>query len=260
MAATIAEYLAECDRMVRSGYYYDNSGRRCQIGGKGRDCSTFVAFALADAGYPNINLCNNSFGFASECYGTPRPAWFTQRFGDGIGTFISYDQAQTVTCWGFRGSNWGMSPDYTGDGHIETILGNGPGSVGAHSHATGIGYDSNGINNHNLSFFAVPREFLPELAPPPVDPAVVAQWIAWDQWRHRVSANPLRVGARGEDVAILNDLLHRKHFLRSPLGDAYGIRTRTGVYKAKLTMRLGNTDGKTAGGTFANALLQWTGT
>lgn len=258
MAATIGAYLADCDRMVRESYYYDNSPSRCTIGGHGRDCSTFVAFALSEAGYPNINLCNNSFGFAAQCYGQPRPAWFSQKYGPGQGTFISYDQAQTVTCWGFRGSNFGMSPDYTGDGHIETIIGNGPGSVGAHSHATGIGYDSNGINNHSLSFFAVPPQFLPELAPPPVDPAVIAQWIAWDQWRHRVAVSPLTYGARGPDVSILNDLLHTKHFLKNPLGNAYGIRTRTAIYKFKLACRLGNTDGKNFGGTAANALLQWT--
>lgn len=160
----IQSYLAECARMVRDGYFYDNSGSRCNPNPyKGRDCSTFVAFALIAAGVPGVNPCNNSFGFAAECFNTPRPDWFTARFGPGQGTFINHDQALNVVCWGFRGSNFGRAPDSSGDGHIETSLGNGGASVGAHSHATGIGYSQ--FDAHQLSSYAVPPAFLAEMAP-----------------------------------------------------------------------------------------------
>lgn len=162
---TIAAYLAACEQIANGPYYYDNSvPSRCNPHGFGRDCSTFVAFALIAAGYPNINACGNSYYFAAMCHDEPRPDWFTEKFGPGVGTFISHDQALWNVSWGFRGSDFGRAPDLTGDGHIETSLGNGGGSVGAHSHATGIGYST--FDVHNLSYYAIPPHFLAELAPP----------------------------------------------------------------------------------------------
>jgi hypothetical protein len=253
---TIAGYLGACAAMTTPEWFYDNSPRRCLIGWHGRDCSTFVAFALANSGYPGINLCNNSFGFARMCYNQPRPDWFVSKFGPGQGTFISYDQAKTVTCWGFRGNEFGMGPDHTGDGHIETIVGNGTMSVGAHSHATGIGFDPNGINSHNLSYFAVPPHFLGEMAFVVLDPTTINALKKLKEWEARVTAHPLRFGDTNHDVTIMIDLLRLHHFVRSSVaGNAYGKVARTGVYKFKKAVDIGNTDGTTFGGTAASELL-----
>lgn len=258
MTGTIAGYLGAAAAMTTDGWFYDNSARRCLIGWHGRDCSTFVAFALANAGYPGINLCNNSYGFARECYNQPRPDWFIQKFGPGQGTFITKEQAETVVCWGLRGSAYGLGPDHTGDGHIETILGRGAESVGAHSHATGIGFDANGINNHHLNAFAVPPMFLGEmaltLATP--DPATVIALAALSNWVKRVTANPLKFGDRNPDVATMIDLLRLHHYVtKNVVGDAYGKVARTGVFKMKSALDVGNTKGEVFGGTAASALL-----
>ena len=256
MPPTIQGYLAALGQMTVPGWFYDNSERRCLIGWHGRHCSTFVAFGLANAGYPGINLCNNSYGIASQCYYAPRPDWFTRKFGTGPGTFISRDQVETTVCWGFRGNDWGMAPDNTGDGHIETMLGQGAASVGAHSHATGIGYDANGLNDHMLTNFAVPPMFLPEMALSYPDPATVAALKTLDDWRKRVTAAPLKFGDRSNDVSIMIDLLRLHHFVRSGVrGNAYGKVAQAGVYKMKKAVDIGNTDGKVFGGTAASALL-----
>src|SRR5689334_23263809 len=183
--ATIAGYLAACDRMANGPYYYDNSSARCDPAGHGRDCSTFVAFAMIEAGFGGIDRCANSFTEAAMCYDQPRPDWFTQRFGPGRGTFISHEQALHVVCWGFEGANYGREPLSGGRGHIETSLGNGGGSIGAHSHATGIGYGE--FDEHNLEWFAVPPQFLAEMAPPAIDAATLAWLAKVAKWQKYVS-------------------------------------------------------------------------
>lgn len=172
--------------MVRARYFYDNStdspGRCTPDPYKGRDCSTFCAYALIDAGYRGVNPCANSFMFAMQCHDTPRPDWFTQRFGPGRGTFITHAQALHVVCWGFEGNDYGRQPIQPGNrGHIETSLGNGGGSVGAHSHRTGVGYST--FDVHNLGWYAVPPWFLDEMAPPPwkVQPMFQKELRAWLQ-------------------------------------------------------------------------------
>jgi len=179
---TIADYVTALERAAADGAFYDNGANRCAPPPyKGRDCSTFVAYGLIDAGYPNVNPCNNSYGFADECWNTPRPDWFTHRFGPGPGTYISYQDALHVVCWGFHGADYGRGPDENGDGHIETSLGNGGGSIAAHSHATGVGYAT---LTSFLQWYAVPPQFLDEMAPPvwkvqPMfnPPQQVAAWL-----------------------------------------------------------------------------------
>lgn len=250
MVATIAGYLAALDLMVQQRFVYDNRVPwRCVIGWHGRDCSTFCNFGLANAGYPNIGLCNNSFANKQLCLEAVRPDWFIEKFGAGQGTLITKEQAETVVCWGFED---------TGGGHQETILGRGAESVGAHSHASGIGYDSNGINNHNLQSFAVPTQFLAEMALTltPPDPKVLAALAALASWEARVTAKPLRFGDRGPDVATMIDLLRAHHFVSQVVtGDAYGKVARTAIFKFKKSVAIGNTDGKTFGGTAAATLL-----
>lgn len=252
MSGSIAGYLAAADVMARpnSGYFYDNSWRRCQIGWHGRDCSCFCNFCLANAGYQNVGQCNNSFINKTLCVNAVRPVWFTQRFGVGQGTLITKAQAMTVICWGFED---------TGGGHQETILGQVGGStrsVGAHSHATGIGYDANGINNHNLQSFAVPVQFLPEMALKIQDPATVAALKALSDWATWISAAPLKKGDRNAAVATMIDLLILHHFMaRGQEGDAFGDDAQTGVYKFKRAYAVGNEQGDVFGGTAAETLL-----
>lgn len=243
-------YRDALDEMVQQRYFYDNSNRRCQIGWHGRDCSCFCNFGLANAGYPNIGLCNNSFANKNWCASTPRPQWMIDEFGPGVGTLITKAQATTVLCWGFED---------TGGGHQETILGMPGGStlsVGAHSHATGIGYDANGINNHNLQSFAIPPPFLPEMAFARNDPATIAALKKMDDWVKWVTASPLHFGDQNSAVATMIDLLRLHHFVgKNVVGDAFGKVARTGVYKFKLAYDVGNTEGEIFGGTAASALL-----
>lgn len=167
----------EWDRIARMpGVFYCNeTWLRCSDP-MCRDCSTFAASGLL-SGFPgSVDECANSFSIARWCRDTPRPQFFIDRFGPGIGTFITKAQAETVVCFGFRGSNLGTEPDSTGDGHIEVCCSTAwpsalhvPSptlSVGAHSHATGVGYDDDGIDNHQLEWWAVPPPFLAEMAPP----------------------------------------------------------------------------------------------
>lgn len=241
-------YRDALDEMVRQHYFYDNSGRRCQIGWHGRDCSCFCNFGLANAGYQGIQLCNNSFANKRLCLNAVRPDFFIQKFGPGRGTIITKEQATSTLCWGFED---------TGGGHQETILGVGNLSVGAHSHATGIGYDQNGINNHNLQSFGVPPMFLPEMAFNVIDPATIAALEKLAAWEKRVTNVPLRFGEKNShDVAIMIDLLRAHHFVRADVaGTAYGRVARTGVYKFKKAYAIGNTDGEIFGGTAASTLL-----
>ncbi len=252
MVASMAGYLAAADVMARpgSGYFYDNSDRRCLIGWHGRDCSCFCNFCLANAGYPNIGLCNNSFANKDNCAAAVRPDWFVLKFGPGLGTLITKDQASTVLCWGFED---------TGGGHQETILGVPGGStrsVGAHSHSSGIGYDDNGLNDHNLQSFAVPPQFLPEMALAAGDPATIAALEQLDAWLKRVVARPLHYGDRSPDVATMIDLLRLHRFVAKNVhGDAYGRTAQRGVYLLKRAHAVGNTNGKSFGGPAALTLL-----
>lgn len=166
----------EWDRIARmpNVFYCNETWLRCS-NPYCRDCSTFAASGI-NAGFPGaVDECSNSFAQARWCRDTPRPQWMIDRFGPGIGTFITYEQAQTVICLGFRGSNLGTEPDADGDGHVEVICGtawpaylHAPApklSVGAHSHATGVGYDDDGLDQHHLQWWAIPPPFLAPMAP-----------------------------------------------------------------------------------------------
>lgn len=238
------------------GFYYCNDIRNRCNNSMCRDCSTFAASGL-NAGFPGTtNPCGNSFSQAEWCYQTPRPDWFTARFGPGQGTFITYDQAQHAVCLGFRGTDWGMRPDYTGDGHVECILGQGARTVGAHSHETGVGFDNNGINNHQLSYFAVPPCFLPEMAGPPIDAATLQAIRDLVEWQQRVARRPLNVGMKNGDVTILKKLLiHRKLLRPQYLSNVYGRRTVSAVATLEKQKNLSRKRGKVVDGPVAAAVL-----
>lgn len=89
---------------------------------------------------------------------------------------------------------------------------------------------------------------------PPID------WVALkrlDNWRKRVTAEPLELGDRGPDVLILNELLKAKRFMRrwTKVGDAFGKTTQDSLYRMKKQTQLGNTIGYVFGGDAADALL-----
>jgi len=127
--------LAAAGHIVSEGYHYDNSiPGRCAPWSHGLDYSTFAALAINRAG-GTIDPCTNSWAMATLCKNTPRPQWLTALVGPGLGTEIPQEIA---LAW--PGTWWFHMTD---KGHIEIGTGmNGglPGSVGAHSHATGIGY------------------------------------------------------------------------------------------------------------------------
>lgn len=251
--ATISGYLAALDRLAHTLDGYENDVHvRCDPNANKRDCSTFVAFGLIDAGFGGVNRCENSFGFAAMCHDQPRPDWFTARYGEGVGTFISHDQALHVVCWGLEGSDFARRPTSSGGGHIETSLGNGGGSIGAHSHATGIGYSQ--LDWHNCNWFAVPPMFLAEMAPPAIDAATLAALTKLVEWRKRVADRPLRQGDHNGDVTILNQLLIKKHLLERP-ANTYTKATRDAVHHFKVARGLSNDDGTVFGAEAAAAIL-----
>lgn len=263
MTSGIDICVADWTRMATTpGFRYCNSGDYC-TNPMCKDCSTFADHGI-NAGFPgSINQCSNSFGQAEWCYNTPRPEFFTERFGPGPGTFITEEQAMHVVCLGFRGSDFGMRADDTGDGHTECILGQGTRTVGAHSHATGVGFDNNGINNHQLGWFAVPPPFLAEMAGPPIDAATLVAIRKLLQWEDRVSRRPLRYGmpANG-DITILNKVLINAQLLNPTTArmNIYGRATAAAVNHLKrLHPEVWTTkqsrDGKVAGSRVAAALL-----
>lgn len=254
---TIARCLAEWDYMARNGYFYDNGPSRCApFPYKGRDCSTFAAAGL-NAGFPgSIDACSNSFGQAAWCYDTPRPDWFSKRFGPGHGTFITRDQARFVVCLGFHGTDFGMRPDYSGDGHVEIVLGQGTRTVGAHSHATGVGYDNSGFTFNFCEYFAVPPCFLAEMTPPNIDPATLEALRKLVEWEGRVSKMPLHRTETNGDVTILNDLLIHKNLLDPHRkSNTYTRYTAAAVAHFKTARQLTNRDGSVFGADAAHAML-----
>lgn len=233
-----------------------------------RDCSTACA-DIVNASGAGVSSCSTSFTLASWCFHAARPDWFSKLYGYNLpGTFISYEAAHHVPCLGFRGSNWGMNADSVGDGHVEYIPGEGSLSWGAHSHATGVGYDSDGIDTHHLSYFAVPPHFLPWMIPaPPIDWEALHLLI---EWRDRVSlprkvddkgkriTGGLQHGDRGPDVYLTNQLLHDKGYMVAEPGDAYGLRTwfAAAGYKKRNGWPKKLTSGKRVGKAFAYSILR----
>ena len=148
------------DRHLR----YDNSlSGRCNAADpndvSGLDCSTFVALSLINAGL-SCPPCTNSWALADQCRATPRPDWFSAQYGPGVGTEVSQDVALNLLgcCWFHM----------TGEGHIEVGLGNNGDSMGAHSHATGIGYSTFGaVEPGFFDYFAVLPQLLPWFYMPP---------------------------------------------------------------------------------------------
>ncbi len=255
---TIDACVSEWDAMVNWPAFYDNSGSRCRpYPYRGRDCSTFAAQGL-NAGFPGaVDPCSNSFSQAAWCHDAHRTDAFIKRFGPGQGTFITYEQAQHTVCLGFRGTDYGRRPDYTGDGHVECILGQGKRTVGAHSHATGVGYDNNGLDNHQLSYFAVPPCFLPELAGPPIDAATLEAIKKLLDWNRRVTAHPLLFRQTNGDVTILNKLLIARGVLSNTSRmNLYSKYTRAAVHNFKVARGLLSVDGRVFGGEAAAALLR----
>lgn len=264
MPRTINDYNVALDTMYRNHYFYDNRvPQRCEPWWHGRDCATSVAFGLHDAGYDNVNLCDNSFGFAELCFNTPRPQWVIDKFGGNFpGTFITYEQAQTIQCVGLRGNNWGREEDDTGDGHIETVFGKGKLTFGFHSHASGCGYDVNGLDNHSLSSFAILPWWLNELGLMyGQDPAIIAALKAMDDWRKSVWEKPILFGEQSGRVAVLVGFLVHLHFLHKDVhGNKFGDTLAEGVYKLKLALgNNGNTKGDRLYGPAADSLLHLLG-
>lgn len=238
-----------------------------------KDCSTAVSDICNHSG-ANINACGNSFSLADWCFDTPRPDWFSEMFGHDLpGTYISYEAAQEYECMGFRGSNWGRNVDSEGDGHVEWVMGKK--SVGrpkltwgAHSHASGVGFDEDGLDTHQLKWFAIPPHFLPFMVPaPPID---------WDYLKDleglkkRVSARrqegkhgvritgSLKRGDKGKDVLMVARILHAKGYLSSVRGDGFGWRMVLGVkkYKAKNGWPKKHQDGTVIGASMMNSLYR----
>lgn len=218
--------------------YWRCSNPRC------RDCSTAVADILNASG-ANVAKCSTSFSLAQWCFNAERPDWFSKLFGYNLpGTFISRADAEKYACIGLSGSNWGINADSNGHGHVEYILGRGNLTWGAHSHSTGVGFDSNGLNNHSLDYFAIPPHFLPFMKPGPV--------IDWEklkeliEWHARVAQprkvnkdgrrvlGTLRRGDRGKDVLIMRQLLVKTGYMRAKPDAYYGIRTARAVRRYKV--------------------------
>lgn len=167
-------------------WYYDNrpSDNRCTAAFGGVDCSGGTTFALNIAG--RQTACASSFDFARDCYNTPRPQWMTDHYGPGQGTFITPEQARdTPGAWGIHGTNWGMAPDMSGDGHIKTSLGHDNRSVEAMGHAAGVGYST--FLDGFVAFFAIPPRLDGFFVVSPPKP-VVTEEIMWVPGPHAVPA------------------------------------------------------------------------
>lgn len=147
--------LAAAAQIVDEGYHYDDAvgaGGRCDPNSQGLDCSTFAALAINRAG-GTLDPCTNSWAMATLCKTTPRPAWLIQLVGPGVGT-----QIPQAIALAWPGTWWFHM---TGVGHIEIgdhELADPLRSVGAHSHATGIGY-SHWFPNF-FDFYAIPPMLL----------------------------------------------------------------------------------------------------
>lgn len=255
------------EQLNQMGLFYCNelawrcSNPRC------RDCSTAVSDICNHSG-ADISPCGTSFSLADWCFDTPRPDWFSKMYGYQLpGTFISYEAAHQTPCMGLRGSNYGRNADRFGDGHVEWVLGEGKKTWGAHSHASGVGYDDDGIDQHQLSFFAVPPHFLPWMVPaPPIDWGALHILMEWKERvsKSRVVKNGKRVtgalayGDNDGDVLILNKLLHNAGYLIASPGTGYGLRTWHAVneYKTRNGWPKGMRSGKTAGRAVANSILK----
>lgn len=255
---TIDAVVSEWWRMVNDHYFYDNSPSRCRpYPYMGRDCSTFAADGL-NAGFPgSVDPCTNSFWLAGWCHDAPRPEWFIQRFGPGQGTFITRDQAQTVECLAFHGSDFGRRPDFSGDGHVECVLGQGLRTIGAHSHASGVGVLNDGLADSFLEWFAVPPCFLAELGTVPIDPATLDAIRRLLEWKQRVTDRPLHYRQTNGDVTILNNLLINRVLLdQRKKSNTYGRATREAVNHLKrLTPSIHDKNGEVFGSEAAAALL-----
>lgn len=232
--------VAQLDAM---GLFYCNelpwrcSNPRC------RDCSTAVADICNYSG-AGINKCSNSFSLAAWCFNAKREPWFADLYGHDLpGTFIHYEAAQRVQCMGFRGSNYGRNVDSEGDGHVEWILGQGKLSWGAHSHATGVGYDSDGLDTHQLQWWAVPPHFIPYMKPaPPIDWKALKELVAWGKrvsLPREVDKRGIRItgalhrGDRNHDVLIMNQLLHKTGYRPGKPVDLYDLRAWHAVLSYK---------------------------
>lgn len=155
--------------------HYDNAGgNRCGEHGF-IDCSGGVALsfniAFVAMGLPAPFTCEatNSYSLARDCFNPPRPQWMIDQFGDDLpGTFVPLGAAMDMPgALGFHGSNWGMSPDANGDGHVKDAYYGHDVSVEAMSHAAGVGF-SVFLNGAFIGFAAVHPLLLPFFAPAPV--------------------------------------------------------------------------------------------
>lgn len=255
-----AAYLAECFYMVNDAYFYDNGDNRCKPWPyKGRDCSTFGDQAINKAAEVtqqaqfHVDPCLNSFGLASMCFEQARPEWFSVKFGAGLpGLFISHEAALVTVCAGFEGLDWGRRELPGRRGHYETSLGNGGGSIGAHSHATGVGVSR--LDYHNLSAWAVLPGMLADMMPPPIDWAYLAEL---DEWLKRLTIKPLRAGDKGSDVETLTTLLVLKRWMpKPPHPKKYTPEVTAGVGHLKLATGIHPANGEWFGVVAGKRLLQ----
>lgn len=233
-----------------------------------RDCSTAVA-DIVNASGAGINSCSTSFSLSHWAFDAYRPEWFTEQYGRFPGTFISREDAMHIPSVGIEGSNWGRN-EINGKGHAEWIVGNGtPLTWGAHSHASGVGYDPDGLYGHGLDFFFVPPHFIPWLVPP-----VKIDWEFLkevEEFKLRVSVprqvgpkgkritGNLHYGDRGKDVLILKKILaiHGYPGVDVP-GDRFGIRLRRAVhnYKIRNGWASKNQSGSVVGAAFITSILK----
>lgn len=265
MQLFIPQYLARFDYFVHNGYYYDNSGSRCQpYPHKGRDCSTgtddAINFAcdVTSRQAEKVDPCDNSEALARLCHDAPREDWFSARFGGNLpGTFITMEAALTVVCLGFEGDDWGRAAWPGNRAHVETSLGNGGGSVGFHSHATGMGYSR--FLYHNLDVAAVPPHFLGDMRPPVID------WHAVEEIQklvERVTAKPLKADDKGHeparplDTEFVQRLMVAKRWQDKPSNwQFFGDAMIHGTNKLKWANGIKPADGHWFGGRAIRALV-----
>lgn len=165
-------YLDAWDSFIERGFYYCNEGQWRTTGERGCvDCSGGVYLACELAGAPLPAGCTNSFEQSRLCHETPRPQWMIDKYGPGVGTSLTLEQANNEPgAWAFHGPNEGQ--EYGQVGHIKSKYwisrpGNphaGPNvSVEAMSHALDLRYAN--FPDPQVTFCALPPTMLDCFAP-----------------------------------------------------------------------------------------------
>lgn len=122
-------------QLTKVGYAYSQGSSRCTGDHGYFDCSGLQCFALNYVGIQTS--CTNSSTLAEECHHAVRPQWMIDEFGPGVGTQITFEQAQrTRGAWAFHGPDEGRQ-GWGNSGHIKCSLGTGA-SVEAYDTAEGV--------------------------------------------------------------------------------------------------------------------------